>query len=786
MNIGRKLILYFLLVTLLPTILLALITSAIISNNKKQDAQDTINNNLKAARLQYFARARQMQYGMLQASTESYIKRAIKERNRGFLKEQLKAWKEYRPHVDLWAIVDDSARTIASLNSPEPGTELSINGLVESAIAHKESLVSTEVVSSELLVKEGLIDEVKVDVTRVADDGKAEKTGELRKGMLMVVVTPVKDEDGKVSGAIITGDLTNNDTFVPDTFEGVFPGSMVSIAMGDVQISTNLMTAAGARAVGQVIPPEVYEEIKTNKGYRGETSLAGVYYISAFDPIMNYRGEVIGSLFVGVPKKKFDTLQNENIKAIISTSLIALFMASAVASFITYMITRPIKALKDKAKLISAGDLNVRTGFPTGGNDEIADLARTFREMVKNLREKDERIRVSQDKLSQQKNLVESIINSLPYCLYVLERNMSIAAWNRHAQRPCPICKCAPGVDSYDENFIRHLDDDELRSGLKDVIESVFKTRKPRHLDQKLSRGGAGENDIFLRTSIFPILSEGGNSADYVVWMAEDITEMKEMEASVISSEKLAAVGQLAAGVAHEVNNPLGGILNCLYNFKNKNLSAERKAEYLDFMEDGITRVQNIVRQLLDFSQQHTPELGLTDMNRMIEGMVPLFHHSIKGRDIRLVTNLGEGLPAILADKHQMEQILVNLILNAIQSVENEGLVEISTSFEGGWYRITVEDNGCGIQPEHLSRIFDPFFTTKGVGKGTGLGLSVSRGIIERHRGRIEVESHLGKGTVFKVYLPLPAEPVSGLEAAVLIQHEKTEKELKPGGAQDS
>jgi signal transduction histidine kinase/HAMP domain-containing protein len=704
-----------------------------------------------------------MQYGMLQASTESYIQTAIKEKNELFLTEQLKAWKEYRPHVDLWAIVDARAVTIASLNSRAAGARISINGLVESAIDRKEPIVSTEVVPMEVLAREGLVDRARVEVAggtgEVGDRGGRERAGELTDGMLMVVVTPVMDQAGEVTGAIITGDLTNNDTFVPDTFAGVFPGSMVSITIGDVQISTNLKTFAGEKAVGHVLPAYVYEEIKTKKDYRGLTSLAGRDYISAFEPIVNHRGEVIGSLFVGVPKDRFDSLQNENIKAIISISLIALFLASGMASFITFMITRPIKALKDKARLISAGDLNIRTGFPTGGKDEIADLAKTFKEMVGSLRDKEERIRVSQDKLSQQKNLIESIINSLPYCLYVLERNMSIAAWNRHASKPCPICRCAPGVDSYNENFIEHLYDDELKGGLKEVIESVFRTRNPRNLEQKLTRKGPGEKDIFVRTSIFPILSEGGGSADYVVWMAEDITETKEMEATVISSEKLAAVGQLAAGVAHEVNNPLGGILNCLYNFKNKKLTDERKTEYLGFMEDGITRVQNIVRQLLDFSQQHAPELVLTDINRMVDGMVPLFHHSIKGKEIKLVTKLGEGLPEILADKHQIEQILVNLILNAIQSVNGEGRIEISTDFEGGWFRITVADNGCGIPPEHLTRIFDPFFTTKGVGKGTGLGLSVSRGIIERHKGRIEVESEVEGGTVFKVYLPIPAEP---------------------------
>jgi signal transduction histidine kinase len=109
----------------------------------------------------------------------------------------------------------------------------------------------------------------------------------------------------------------------------------------------------------------------------------------------------------------------------------------------------------------------------------------------------------------------------------------------------------------------------------------------------------------------------------------------------------------------------------------------------------------------------------------------------------------------VLADRHQIEQVLVNLLLNAVQSVEEQGRIEVATSAKGGWYSITIGDNGCGIEADSLDRIFDPFYTTKGVGSGTGLGLSVSRGIIERHKGRIEVESTPRVGTFFRLYLPV-------------------------------
>ncbi len=750
MNIGSKLILSFLAVTLLPTILLAILTTAIISSSKKDDAQETINNNLKAAWMQYYARAYQMQYGMLQASTEIYIKDAIVKKDREFLRSQLSLWKKHRPYVDLWAVVDKNARTIASSNSSSSGLRLSFGGLVEKALQKKTSFISTEIVPYEVLKEEGID---RAAAVRVASEGGEY---ELKDGMMLLVVTPVTDRNENVAGAIISGDLMNNDAFVSDALAYSIPGSLVTIAMNNIQIATNVVNEVGERTIGHIIPPNVLEDINSKKGFRGETSIAHRRYITAFDPILDSEGRTIGSLFVGVPKEKFVELQYKNIKAVTTIALAGLFLATGVAYLITYMITRPIKSLTKKAQLVSSGNLDIRAGVPKW-NDEIAELARTFDMMVRNLRDNEERISQSQVHLRQQKNLIESIINSLPYCLYVLERNLSIVAWNRHSVEPCPVCNCS-SEDCSDLNFVAHLRSLELKKGLDKLIDGVFDTGEARSLEQKITAKDG--RDLYLSTSIFPILSGKGREADYVVWMAEDITKKKELEASILSSEKLAAVGQLAAGLAHEINNPLGGILNCFYNFKKKKLTDERKEEYLDFMEDGIKRVQNIVRQLLDFSQQHVPELSLTDINDMIEGIIPLFVHSIKGRDVRLVKNLGQGLPSILVDRHQIEQILVNLILNAVQAVEGEGLIEVSTRFEGSWYCIEVADNGCGIPPQNLPRIFDPFFTTKGVGKGTGLGLSVSRGIIERHKGRIEVESRPGQGTVFKVFLPINLERV--------------------------
>jgi len=240
--------------------------------------------------------------------------------------------------------------------------------------------------------------------------------------------------------------------------------------------------------------------------------------------------------------------------------------------------------------------------------------------------------------------------------------------------------------------------------------------------------------------------------------IARDMTETKKLEEQIRNSEKLASIGRLAAGVAHEINNPLGGILNCLYNLRKGALSPGRQEEYRLSMEEGVRRVQKIVRQLLDFSQQHVPEFALTDINQVVNQVLALTTHLFATKRILLETGFGQGLPTIMVDRHMIEQVLMNLVLNAVQAMTDGGTLTIRTSVAEGVCLIEVRDTGSGIPPAILPRIFDPFFTTNREGEGTGLGLSVSLGIVERHGGRILVDSEVGKGTTFTLCLPVSRE----------------------------
>ncbi len=298
----------------------------------------------------------------------------------------------------------------------------------------------------------------------------------------------------------------------------------------------------------------------------------------------------------------------------------------------------------------------------------------------------------------------------------------------------------------------------------KPYLSLLSKRFRSRYLQETLDMGTKQdyEAEIVSRNgelrsvlvSVAPLLNDAGEQ-EGVLGIARDITERKQLEQQVQNAERLAAVGKLAAGVAHEINNPLGGILNCLYNIRKGTLTPERSQEYLHFMEDGVQRVQRIVRQLLDFSQQRELELTMVDLHPILDRVGVLTEHVFVEKHAVLKKTYDETLPLILVDAAMIEQVIMNLMLNAVQSLQQGGSVSLETRKHEEACEIIVEDNGCGIPLHVRPHIFDPFFTTKGTGEGTGLGLSVSLGIVQRHGGEMVVESEEGKGTRFTVRLPL-------------------------------
>ncbi len=245
--------------------------------------------------------------------------------------------------------------------------------------------------------------------------------------------------------------------------------------------------------------------------------------------------------------------------------------------------------------------------------------------------------------------------------------------------------------------------------------------------------------------------------------MANSLAEREEQLKRATSqqlgrSEKLASVGRLAAGVAHEINNPLTGVLSFACLMRDKENMDEQDRQDLDLIIHETTRAAQIVRGLLDFARERQVVKAPLDLNELVRQTVRLLGNQKALQGIVIVDDLADALPAVEGDAHQIEQVMVNLAMNACEAMPNGGTLLINSLAAEGKVLVKFTDTGCGIKEEHLDQIFEPFFSTKPVGKGTGLGLSVSYGIVEGHGGTLEVESKEGKGSTFTVVLPCADE----------------------------
>jgi two-component system NtrC family sensor kinase len=235
--------------------------------------------------------------------------------------------------------------------------------------------------------------------------------------------------------------------------------------------------------------------------------------------------------------------------------------------------------------------------------------------------------------------------------------------------------------------------------------------------------------------------------------------ELVAMQARVAQSERLASLGMLAAGVAHEVNNPLGGILALTGLTVEDMAEDDPNRENLEEVIRQTERCRDIVKGLLDFSRQSKSHTELVDLNKVLEDTLFLLTKQALFFNIKLVQNLAPDLPRVMADGSQFQQVFMNILMNAVQAMEERGAIAIVTRHgTPDCVEVAISDTGQGIPPDQIDRIFDPFFTTKASGKGTGLGLSIAYGIVTTHGGSISVRSEVGKGSTFTIRMPIAAE----------------------------
>jgi signal transduction histidine kinase len=248
--------------------------------------------------------------------------------------------------------------------------------------------------------------------------------------------------------------------------------------------------------------------------------------------------------------------------------------------------------------------------------------------------------------------------------------------------------------------------------------------------------------------------------------LEESNRQLQEAQQQLIQSERLAAVGKVAARVDHEVNNPLAIIKTAVRIIRNQHQSDHPTTGSLQMIEEEISRIARIIQELLEFSRPTTPAQELVQINAVIQGLESLLAHGLREKHIALKIIREPEVPSVLISSDQLKQVVLNMIRNAEDAMPQGGELWIRTARQGSWVELSIADTGCGIAAEHREHVFDPFYTTKRWGRGVGLGLAVSYGIITAANGRIEVESEVGKGSTLRVSLPAVQETHGGTNNA--------------------
>ncbi|NOX97198.1 MAG: GAF domain-containing protein [Nitrospirae bacterium] len=382
---------------------------------------------------------------------------------------------------------------------------------------------------------------------------------------------------------------------------------------------------------------------------------------------------------------------------------------------------------------------------------QLYEQVRKFNEVLSDeVRTATEELKRRNEELFSLKEYNENIISSIGDGIVVIDKNWVIHTWNTGMERQFKIGE----GEAKGKNILELLPEWE-KAGLKEPIAMSLESGRLSEIERVRYKRKKGKLQTF-KVKFSPLYDSQRKNTGAVIAIT-DISEKVELEKQLEISKRMASIGKLAAGVAHELNNPLDGAIRFANLTLDHTEEGDMRREYLLGAKEGLTRMAKIVASLLTFARQTNPTLELTDVNRVIDDALLFTEERIRCQDIKVVKELDKQLTPIMAG--ELQQVFVNLINNAFDAMPKGGTLKISTlrvnEKEGKFVKIIFEDTGHGIPIDIKDNIFDPFFTTKEVGKGVGLGLAICYGIIERYNGMIEVESNPGEGSTFIVKLPV-------------------------------
>lgn len=630
-------------------IITSYVGTKIVTTTILNQARSKVHHDLDTARMVYQQQLEEISHAVHLALYERTIPKNISPREKETLLQYLeKIRKEY--NLDFLTLTDSKGRAILRTpNVDVTGDDVSWIPPVKSALDGNVAS-STEILEKPYLKNENpaLVEKAYIKIIPTQKAHPTEKIDE-SSGMVLLGASPVHYNSNGEWGALYGGILLNNHFDIVDrTWELVYKGEKfqnvdigtVTIFMNDLRISTNVKSAEGERAVGT----RVSEEVSTAVLERGElwTERAFVvddWYISDYEPIRNYEGDVIGILYVGQLEKAYISVRNKVIVAFFTIASVGFVVIIVISYLITRSITRPLSEMVELTQSIGMGDLNREVTVNSA--DEIGHLGRSFNQMVARLK----------------------------------KMRLELEEWGN-------------------------------------LLEQKVKERTE---------------------------------------------ELAVMQNTLMQSQRLASLGKLAAGIAHEINNPLGGILVlsslALEDMKQEDPHRENLQEVIK----QTMRCRDIVKGLLQFSRQEEGKTEYVQVNDVLNNTLSLIEKQALFHNIEVIKLFSNDLPHVLGDGSQLQQVFMNIILNAVQAMKEIGVLTINTLHDqkNDMVVVDITDTGVGIPENLIDRIFDPFFTTKEVGEGTGLGLAIAYGIVTKHHGRMTVKSKEKEGTTFTVKIPV-------------------------------
>jgi two-component system NtrC family sensor kinase len=371
----------------------------------------------------------------------------------------------------------------------------------------------------------------------------------------------------------------------------------------------------------------------------------------------------------------------------------------------------------------------------------------SYKQQIKDLHAEIAVLQASHELLLRSRNTLRTLFDSIPASIYIIDRNYSLVAVNMVRSR---IANSPPsqlvGRPCFESLYQRS----EVCPDCK-VFETLTSGENTTRIKRQWKLQDEPQD---WEISTYPIYDT--NQLSQAILLEQDVTEKRRLEATLAQSEKLAAVGQLAAGLAHEINNPLTAIIANAQLLQRELPQDEDTQELVDLISRAGARAAQVVHSLLDLARKEEYIFAPVDVNETLNRSLKLLQHEFTLRSINLSYQPGENLPPVLGSQDQLQGVWINLLTNAVDALEDHGgEVRISSRQTGKEIRVTFADTGRGIPPEKLSSIFEPFYTTKAPGRGTGLGLSVCHRVIKQHGGDILAASQIGVGTQFTVVLPV-------------------------------